>query len=82
VWWHILVVPGLSRQRQADLCKFQASLLYMVRILCLRNKQTSTHKRKEGKERTVVWFFVTCYSLFKKSDRMVSWCINMAEIVL
>lgn len=30
----MLIIPRLERQRQKDLCKFEASLLYLV-ISCL-----------------------------------------------
>jgi hypothetical protein len=30
-WWqHIHFIPALRRQRQADLCEFAASLVYIV----------------------------------------------------
>lgn len=56
MWWYTPVIPGLSRQRQADLFEFQASLVYMVRTLCLKHThihtctRTCTCTRKEGKE--------------------------------
>jgi hypothetical protein len=28
VWWYIPSIPGLRRQRQADLCEFKARLVY------------------------------------------------------
>lgn len=44
--------PGAQQERQADLFEFQASLVYMVRTLCLKHTHihTCTRTRKEGKE--------------------------------
>jgi hypothetical protein len=39
MWWHISVIPELSRLRQAD-CEIETSLNYIVRP-CLKNKQTN-----------------------------------------
>ena len=30
VWWHMPLIPALSRQRQEDLYEFEASLIYKV----------------------------------------------------
>ena len=27
-WWHMLLIPALRRQRQVDLCEFEAKLVY------------------------------------------------------
>jgi hypothetical protein len=29
-WWHKPLIPALGRQRQSDLCEFEASLVYRV----------------------------------------------------
>ena len=30
VWWHTSSIPALGGGRKADLCKFKASLIYIV----------------------------------------------------
>jgi hypothetical protein len=30
MWWYTLLTPALRRQRQADVCEFEASLVYIV----------------------------------------------------
>lgn len=43
VWWFMLSIPALGRQKQIKLCDFKAILVYMVRFY-LKNK------KKEGKQ--------------------------------
>lgn len=38
VWWFMLSIPALGRQRQIKLCEFKAVLVYMVRLY-LKNKK-------------------------------------------
>ena len=38
-WWNMSLIPALGRQRQADICKFEASLGYRV---CSRKTKTKT----------------------------------------
>ena len=41
--WYIHVIPALRRQRQVDLCEFEASLVYIVstRTLEIQSKTLS-----------------------------------------
>ena len=32
VWWHWSSIPALRKQRQADLCEFEANLIYMLSL--------------------------------------------------
>jgi hypothetical protein len=47
-WGHTLLIPALGRQRQADLCEFEASLVYKVSpgqpALCNTEKPVSEKK--------------------------------------
>ena len=51
----MLLVPGLERQRQTDLCKFKANLVYRVRTRTTRatqrNHASKNKKRKEKKRK-------------------------------
>ena len=38
-WWRMPLIPALGRQRQADLCEFEANLVYRATGL---PKQTTT----------------------------------------
>jgi hypothetical protein len=44
VWWHVLVIPALRRQRQED-AKFEASPGYMVRpcLKIIKNFKIAEH---------------------------------------
>lgn len=81
VLWHMLVIPELSRQRQADLCKPGQPGLYGEDLSQQTNKQINAQKKGMKRKNICV---VLCNLLLsiKKSYRMILWCINMAEIVL
>ena len=55
-WWRAPLMPTLRGQRQADLCEFEASLVYRVssrtaRAVTQRNLVLKKKKRKKEKER-------------------------------
>jgi hypothetical protein len=41
MWWHVTLIPALWKERQLDLCEFEASLVYRVSSL---NSQGYTEK--------------------------------------
>jgi hypothetical protein len=30
IWWHIPLIPAFGRQKQADLCDFEANMVYIM----------------------------------------------------
>ena len=91
-WWaqeHMPVIPALERQRQTDLCKFQASLVvYRVSSWkpCLNKpkpKQTKKHNKNETKqqqkERKYLHSVLVCenylYSCFWPLKNVYSYCM-------
>lgn len=51
VWYHMLLIPALMRQRQGDLCEFGANPVYIVssrspRGYALSKKNNRTKKQK------------------------------------
>ena len=54
-WWHTPLIPALRRKRQADLCEFEASLVYRVSSRtgskatekpCLKKQNTKQNKQR------------------------------------
>ena len=48
VWWHSPLIPALGRQSQADLCEFEASLVYSSRT-AKASRETLSQKIKINK---------------------------------
>jgi hypothetical protein len=45
-WWHVPLISALGRQRQGDLCKLEASLVYRVSL-----GQPGLHRETLSRER-------------------------------
>ena len=51
-WWRTPLIPALGRQRQADLCEFEASLVYKSKFQDRHSKsyrETLSRKTKKKK---------------------------------
>ena len=44
-WWCTLLIPALRRQRQVDLCKFEASLIYKASFRTVRAIQRNLSQK-------------------------------------
>ena len=56
VWWLKPLIPALGTQRQADICEFEASLVYRVSSRAARatqrNPVSKTNKQNKTKQKT------------------------------
>jgi hypothetical protein len=50
-WWCTPLIPALGRQRQVDLCEFEASLLYKVSYRTARATQKNQKERKKKRKK-------------------------------
>jgi hypothetical protein len=51
-WWLIPLIPALKRQRQADLCEPEASLVYKLSSkLVLLHREALSQQNKNSKKR-------------------------------
>ena len=49
-WWHTPLIPGLGKERQADLSEFKASLVYKVSS---RTARTVTQRNPVSKNKQI-----------------------------
>ena len=45
-WWYTPLIPAFRRQRQADLCKFEANLIYKADVRTGRTVTEKTYLEK------------------------------------
>ena len=45
-WWCTPLIPALRRQRQVDLCEFEASLVYRARSRAVTQRNPVSKKKK------------------------------------
>ena len=50
LWWRMPLFPGLGRQRQADLCEFEASLVYRMSSRTARTTQRNQLKKQKDEQ--------------------------------
>lgn len=48
VWWLVPLIPASGRWRQADLCEYEASLVYKVSTRRARATQRNPGSKKKG----------------------------------
>ena len=53
-WWHSSLIPALRGQRQADICEFQASLVYKLSSRTTRATQRNPASKNKHKNRMSV----------------------------
>ena len=46
-WWRTPLIPALRRQRQADVCEFEASQVYRATVQATQKNPVSKKKKKE-----------------------------------
>ena len=61
-WWRMPLIPALGRQRQADLCEFEASLVYRS----LFPGQPPKPQRKPYLETTTTTTNLNCLNFLNK----------------
>jgi hypothetical protein len=59
-WWCIPLTPALERQRQVDLCEFEASLVYRVSSRTARATQRNPAKETKQNKKRKVYYYLQC----------------------
>ena len=64
-WWQTLLIPALGRQRQVDLCEFEANLVYRASSRT-GSKATEKHYLGKKNQQQKRMQFCPCYKLLFK----------------
>jgi hypothetical protein len=56
-WWRTPLIPALWKQRQADLCEFEASLIYRVSSRTARRNPVQKKRWGGGRKKERKWNF-------------------------
>ena len=70
-WWHMPLIPVLWRQRQADLCEFEASLVYKESSRTGSKSYTEKPCQKENNLQTTFQLISVYYD--NHCGRLFSW---------
>jgi hypothetical protein len=54
MWWQMVLVPALGRQRQMDVCEFDASLFYRVSLQPGLHRETLSQKPKNKTKKITI----------------------------
>jgi hypothetical protein len=69
-WWHTPLIPALGRQKQADLCKFEANLVYRASSRTTRSTQENpVLKNQNGR----AWWRTPLVPALRRQRQMDFW---------
>ena len=77
------LIPALGRKRQADLCEFEASLVYRVSFRTVRDTQRNpvlkNKNQKNKKLHTLIFVYMNVLPAMMSIYHMCAWCPKRPE---